>query len=343
MPNVPKVVRERLEAATPAVNHPDADMLTAFAERSLPELERAIVMEHLARCGNCRDVLALSLPASEPLEVGTSAVRGRWLGLPGLSWPTVRWAFVAAGIVAIVSVGVVQFQLRERSTMAKKQAISLQSTDTEANNLTTSPPMAGAPAAKGEEGKGKDVSPPAVFDSLTRSAAPAENRKRAESPQAGSPAPVITGAVGGQLSTGPKMPDQWQQRQNANAFQGKSVGGPISAPALAFPPAPPPPSPNAKQQAEGDRSANFGVPAASQTVEVSGAAAAINTQQEALDARVQDKPAPPQDADEAVGKAKPPVKVEAQAAAPPIPMVRKAPAVRAVLAIMFAASPEFAL
>ena len=33
MQNVPKIVHERLRAETPAIDHPDADVLTAFAER----------------------------------------------------------------------------------------------------------------------------------------------------------------------------------------------------------------------------------------------------------------------------------------------------------------------
>ena len=62
MQNVPKIVRERLKAAPPATEHPDANALTAFAERVLPERERALVFDHLARCGDCRDVVALALP-----------------------------------------------------------------------------------------------------------------------------------------------------------------------------------------------------------------------------------------------------------------------------------------
>jgi hypothetical protein len=54
MENVPKIVRERLRVVTVAVDHPDADVLTAFAERALPEAERATVLGHLARCGGCR-------------------------------------------------------------------------------------------------------------------------------------------------------------------------------------------------------------------------------------------------------------------------------------------------
>ena len=56
MQNVPKIVRERLKAGAPAAQHPDANALTAFAERLLPERERALVFDHLARCGDCRDI-----------------------------------------------------------------------------------------------------------------------------------------------------------------------------------------------------------------------------------------------------------------------------------------------
>ena len=109
MQNVPKIVRERLQAATPAVNHPDADVLTAFAERSLPDVERTVVLEHLARCGDCRDIVALALPATEPVENAISPSPRGWL-----TWPALRWGFVAAGVVAIVSFGVLQYQRRSQ-------------------------------------------------------------------------------------------------------------------------------------------------------------------------------------------------------------------------------------
>ena len=65
MQNVPKIVRERLKAAATIVNHldshPDANVLTAFAERSLGENERGVVLDHLARCGDCRDIDGFNL------------------------------------------------------------------------------------------------------------------------------------------------------------------------------------------------------------------------------------------------------------------------------------------
>src|ERR1051326_4272919 len=100
MQSVPKIVRDRLQATTPAVNHPDADLLTAFAEQSLPVEERASVLEHLARCGDCRDVVALALPSTESVQASARPVRSAWF-----TWPVLRWGFVAAGVVLVASIG----------------------------------------------------------------------------------------------------------------------------------------------------------------------------------------------------------------------------------------------
>src|SRR5258708_15821590 len=62
MEQLPNIVRERLKVPA-SVGHPDADVLTAFAEQSLAERERAGVLLHLSRCADCRDVLALAVPS----------------------------------------------------------------------------------------------------------------------------------------------------------------------------------------------------------------------------------------------------------------------------------------
>lgn len=116
MQNVPKIVQARLQRTTPdaAQAHPDADLLTAFAERSLTESERALVTEHLAHCGDCRDVVALALPATEAVAISsTRAARNAWL-----SWPVLRWGVVAAGIVLVTSVGVRQYKQRTQQNAA---------------------------------------------------------------------------------------------------------------------------------------------------------------------------------------------------------------------------------
>ena len=105
MPEVPKIVRERLRASESVQNHPDPDLLTAFAEKSLPERERANVLNHLARCGDCREVVALALPASEVVQEQVPHGRTSWL-----TWPALRWGLAAAGVVIVASLGIVQYQ-----------------------------------------------------------------------------------------------------------------------------------------------------------------------------------------------------------------------------------------
>ena len=109
MTEVPKIVHSRLRAAEAAERaHPEADALAAFAEQTLSPTEREGVLEHLALCGECRDVVALSLPPvesaaatgrAEEAEREAVPVRGRsqWF-----AWPTLRWAALAAGIAVAV-------------------------------------------------------------------------------------------------------------------------------------------------------------------------------------------------------------------------------------------------
>ncbi|MGH9509145.1 MAG: zf-HC2 domain-containing protein, partial [Terriglobales bacterium] len=71
---LPTIVRERLQALAsgPVGLHPDADLLTAFCERTLTETERQQVIAHLALCADCRDAVALATPPqpseAEPLR-----------------------------------------------------------------------------------------------------------------------------------------------------------------------------------------------------------------------------------------------------------------------------------
>src|ERR1700704_1255365 len=70
MTEVPKIVHDRLRSASfkqtdsPA-EHLDANLLAAFAEQALSTAERNGVAEHLAICGDCREVVALALPTVE--------------------------------------------------------------------------------------------------------------------------------------------------------------------------------------------------------------------------------------------------------------------------------------
>jgi hypothetical protein len=127
MTEVPKIVYDRLRAALPEhalplrtgpeLAHPDANLLTAFAEQTLSPTEREGMLAHLALCGDCRDVIALALPAADIVAaliaaegeavrataVPTKAERN-WLNATKFAWPSLRWAALAAGIAVVASV-----------------------------------------------------------------------------------------------------------------------------------------------------------------------------------------------------------------------------------------------
>lgn len=113
MPEVPKIVYARLRARV-ADAHPEPNLLTAFAEQSLSPAERESVLQHLAQCGDCREVIAIALPASESVPVVQAAsepqkasvapviaskARGNWFG-----WLGLRGLAFAAGVVIVASV-----------------------------------------------------------------------------------------------------------------------------------------------------------------------------------------------------------------------------------------------
>jgi len=131
MAQLPKIVRQRLAQQAPAgsADHPDANLLAAFAENALLERERAAVSAHLAQCADCRGSLALAI-ASQP-EVEPAAVRAttvgkrRWLA----EW---RWAGVAAAACCIIAVAL-QYQVQSPQPPAVEKTKQL-----------AAPPMAAA-------------------------------------------------------------------------------------------------------------------------------------------------------------------------------------------------------
>ena len=110
MTEVPKIVYDRLRAALPVQAHPDADLLTALSEQALSATERDGILQHLALCQDCRDVIALALPAADAVpspvtdEDSVRATVSRAPREPGFAWPTLRWAALAAGVAVAVAV-----------------------------------------------------------------------------------------------------------------------------------------------------------------------------------------------------------------------------------------------
>src|SRR5271156_3832469 len=140
MQDVPKIVLKRLQETAAPGTHPDVDLLTAFAEQSLAESERARVMDHLAGCSDCRDVLALALPVMELAAVAVAAsatpARSRWF-----AWPVLRWGVAVAGMIAIASIGIVQYRQRQKSdTLVSSLASPSETTAAPQQALPQSPP-----------------------------------------------------------------------------------------------------------------------------------------------------------------------------------------------------------
>ena len=281
MENIPKIVRERLRVATAQADHPDADVLAEFAERALPQGERATVLRHLARCGECREIVALALPPAESVETPMAALRSR-----RFTWPALRWGFAVAGIVVIASLAVVQIQRHIQPSSLTAAFKASQPATSEARNQT--PPPVPVP----EAGKKKLAS--AFVDRTTRDTG--ENAPRATDAINAQHAGAAGGLGRGVLPHGPRLANQANQfqQQNTNAL----LGGTLSTPA--------PPPPRAKQQASAQLVANAPAPAVPQPQPSSAPA---NTEVQDLDLKTQaiaDQPSNYGHGEEKVGRAKEP-------------------------------------
>jgi Photosynthesis system II assembly factor YCF48/Putative zinc-finger len=138
MSELPKIVRQRMrqgEAGT--VAHPDADLLTAFVERSLASAERARIMEHLAACAPCREVVALAAPEMVEPEPQPSLEQTRWL-----RWTAVRWAVVSVTVAMIVAA--VVLRMPERT----QHPIPVATSDAGTATVAKVPPVETKPAAE---------------------------------------------------------------------------------------------------------------------------------------------------------------------------------------------------
>ena len=106
MAEIPKIAQRRLqnEQLGAEVAHPDADLLTAFAEQALPARERDQVLAHLARCADCREIAALAGAAvaepelvAAPKQVDHKPSRSFWSLRP------LRWTAAAAAAAVVLS------------------------------------------------------------------------------------------------------------------------------------------------------------------------------------------------------------------------------------------------
>lgn len=116
MEQIPKIVQQRLQATAKPGVHPDPDLLTGFAEKSLNERERGLVLQHLAQCADCRTVISLAMPEVEPTPSTPAKSRTPWL-----TWPVLRWGALAACVVVVSAAVTLHYERRPNAepTLAK--------------------------------------------------------------------------------------------------------------------------------------------------------------------------------------------------------------------------------
>lgn len=97
MAELPKSVIARMRSQAAPQEHPDADLLAAFAEQALTGRERENVLAHLAICTTCRETVALAAP--EPVATQPAAVFAPWYRRPRIF----AWAGTLATLVVMAS------------------------------------------------------------------------------------------------------------------------------------------------------------------------------------------------------------------------------------------------
>src|SRR5581483_12358462 len=154
MEQLPRIARERLAQQHANSEHPEADVLAAFIERSLRGPEREHVLAHLASCAECRDVVALSMPDIEPELTNVQPQRRAWY-----EWSAFRFGGLAAALTVVV-IAVVLF--RPQARQAKEAA---------------TPAAPAANVAPGSSVTSSDAKPPAPANAPAPSSALHDDEK----------------------------------------------------------------------------------------------------------------------------------------------------------------------
>ncbi len=207
MRDVPKIVLKRLQEMAVADPHPEPDLLAALAEQSLAQPERNLVLEHLARCAECRQIIELALPEAEPETVsGSGFIRPGWLRLPA-----VQWGFASATILALICIGVLRYEQRRAARPESASSSSL------ANQM-----IAGqANVSRAQPSQEKTQAPGSIVASV-------ETAARPQSPATNRDLPVANSGTSGShtrslkaettVIAGSRVPDRLIQKQAQSAL-----------------------------------------------------------------------------------------------------------------------------
>jgi hypothetical protein len=94
---LPKIVAARLQRSSIS-EHPEPDLLTAFTEQELGGKELESVLDHLAVCAECRQILVLAAPELIPEATSSAFRQSSWLRMP-----VIRWGALGASIVIVAA------------------------------------------------------------------------------------------------------------------------------------------------------------------------------------------------------------------------------------------------
>lgn len=179
MNSVPKIVRQRLQTMRDG-SHLDANLLAAFAEKSLDSNEETKVVRHLAQCADCRQIVLLAQPEIE------SAMAVKTLPATPHGFRGMRWAFWAAAVLAVGGM----LMLNDREKTAPKQIAEV-ATPSQTMPQTAAPTARSATTASVADGKAvvqseqKKAAEASSFDRLEKAAsAPATEAAMQNSPMA---------------------------------------------------------------------------------------------------------------------------------------------------------------
>ncbi|HEY6348029.1 MAG TPA: YCF48-related protein [Candidatus Angelobacter sp.] len=193
--------------------------MTAYIEQALPAAESSQVVQHLAECGYCREIVSLSLPEPQPVQIAAQApVRSRW-------WvPAYRWAAVAATLTIAATLVIEKPWKTSSNSFAKPAAVS-DNAQTTASNYAPARPSTTTQPANPETATGPAATPTEEAKTTTPSAPTASSG----------------------IAAGAKEPEFRDDRTaRANESSGVSgaargmIGGLRQAPAAAPQPPPPP-------------------------------------------------------------------------------------------------------
>ena len=250
MTDLPKIVRERMRTAV-AGDHPDPDLLTAFAEQALPERERTPLMDHLARCADCRDVLALAAVSAGAVatQAKDTAVERK---APWFTFPMLRWGALAACLVIVSTAVLLRRDLktsyvtkdeRQEAGLRPPAAASVDSAQAEhatANRATETKTRSLA-----------DAQVPAAASSYV-AAAPKASREKSLTAHIPAPSPSVGSVLGQPVvpaasGASPVLANDLRDERQVDAARGAFALGGSNGYAPAPPaPAPVPPAPTNK-------------------------------------------------------------------------------------------------